>query len=198
MSALCIIKQQLADEMAVYSAKLVSFDRVFDEDVLNAKHEQLCIMTTEIETLEMKLIEMMMHCSERPYHETKKYEQLAEKMSAFHERETQLRSEINELLSKRDETYKAWKDSYMKVAERFCDSQAKLRKINEAENALLKLSRNKVKANNNIIMLVYIHCQINTLLGIANFKKENLPSTAFKCAWNNKLIDDETYELLKP
>jgi hypothetical protein len=198
MSALNIIKNGLAKDITECSAKLIAFDRVFDEDILHAKYEQLEIVTVEIDALEMMLISCMEVSGNLDYSETDKYKRFADKLSLFHERETQVKVEINELLSTRDVLYKKWKEDYILHADKFGQAQTKLRKIQDIENSLLSLTCNNIKANNNIIMLVYVHSQVNRLLSLANLKKENVPYNAFRVALNNNLIDDRTYEFLKP
>jgi hypothetical protein len=199
MSALTIIKNNLQRDISDYSSKLVSFDKIFDEDVLDAKHQQLEIISTEIQELEMRIMTCMIDSNDNVlYIHTDKFTNISDKMHVFHQREEEIKREIDILLSKRDELYTTWKEDYIRNAEHFAEAQTKLRKIQDIENSLIKLAYNKVKANNNIILLVYVHSQVNSLLAMANIKKEKSPYNAFKLAWNNQLIDDKVYDMLKP
>lgn len=189
MSALNLIKNNLQNNVVEYSSKLISFDRIFDEDVLDAKHEQLKIITHEIENLENQMMNFILRGEE--------YSKLTTKMLLFHDKEKEIQEEINRLVSSRDNLYNLWKDEYIGNAERFATAQQKLRQINDIENSLIKLVNNKVKANNNVILLVYIHGQVNKLLTLANMNKEKSPYKAFKVAWENQLITDNVYEMLR-
>lgn len=197
MSALNRIKNNLQSDIAEYSSKLVSFDRIFDEDALDAKHEQLKIIGLEIENLENRMMNFILSCNEVHYTQTEEYLQLNTKMSLFHNKEKEIQQEMDTLVSSRENLYKVWKDEYIRNAEHFANAQTKLRQINNIENSLIKLVNNKVKANNNIILLVYIHSQVNKLLTLANISKENSPYNAFKVAWHNQLISDNVYEILR-
>lgn len=197
MSALSLMKSNLQNDIIEYSSKLVSFDKVFDEDTMDAKHEQLKIITLEIENLENMMMNCIMRCDEIHYTQTEEYSELAQKMLLFHDKEKEVQQEMDSLISTRDNLYKAWKEDYIRNAEHFAEAQNKLRQINDIENSLIKLVNNKVKANNNVILLVYIHSQINKLLTLSNINKEKSPYNAFKLAWNNQLITDNVYDMLK-
>lgn len=197
MSALSLMKSNLQKDITEYSSKLVSFDKLFDEDALDAKHEQLKIITTEIENLEHRMMNCILKCDEVHYTESEEYSQLAQKMLLFHDKEKEIQQQMDILIATREELYKSWKVDYIRNAEHFAEAQTKLREINDIENSLIKLVNNKVKANNNIILLVYIHSQVNKLLTLANIKKEKSPYTAFKVALYNQLINDNVYEMLK-
>jgi len=197
MSALSLMKSNLQKDIMEYSSKLVSFDKLFDEDALDAKHEQLKIITTEIENLEHRMMNCILKCDEVHYTECEEYSQLAQKMLLFHDKEKEIQQQMDTLIATREELYKSWKVDYIRNAEHFAEAQTKLREINDIENSLIKLVNNKVKANNNIILLVYIHSQVNKLLTLANIKKEKSPYTAFKVALYNQLINDNVYEMLK-
>lgn len=197
MSTLALIKKNLQNDIAEYSSKLVSFDKIFDEDTLDAKHEQLKIISTEIENLENKMMNCILRGDEVHYTQTAEYSELAQKMLLFHDKEKEIQQEMDSLIASRDDLYKVWKNDYIRNAEHFTDAQDKLRQVSEIENSLIKLVNNKVKANNNVILLVYIHSQVNKLLTLANINKEKAPYNAFKTAWHNQLIDDKVYEMLK-
>lgn len=197
MSALYLLKSNLEKDIVEYSSKLVSFDKLFDEDTLDAKHEQLKIITVEIENLEHRMMNCIIKSDEVHYSETEEYSELTQKMLLFHDKEKEIQQQIDTLISTRDNLYKVWKDDYIRNAEHFAEAQTKLREINDIENSLIRLVSNKVKANNNIILLVYIHSQINKLLTLANINKEKSPYNAFKVAWHNQLINDNVYDMLK-
>lgn len=197
MAALNLMKTNLQNDILEYSSKLVSFDKVFDEDTLDAKQEQLKIITQEIESLEYMMMNCILRDNEVHYTQTEEYSELAQKMLLFHDKEKEIQQEMEALISSRDNLYKVWKEDYIRNAEHFADAQTKLRQINDIENSLIKLVNNKVKANNNIILLVYIHSQVNKLLVLANINKEKSPYNAFKVAWNNQIITDSIYEMLK-
>ena len=197
MAALNLMKTNLQNDILEYSSKLVSFDKVFDEDTLDAKQEQLKIITQEIENLEYMMMNCILRDNEVHYTQTEEYSELAQKMLLFHDKEKEIEQEMEALISSRDNLYKVWKEDYIRNAEHFADAQTKLRQINDIENSLIKLVNNKVKANNNIILLVYIHSQVNKLLVLANINKEKSPYNAFKVAWNNQIITDSIYEMLK-
>ena len=197
MAALNLMKTNLQNDILEYSSKLVSFDKVFDEDTLDAKQEQLKIITQEIESLEYMMMNCILRDNEVHYTQTEEYSELAQKMLLFHDKEKEIQQEMEALISSRDNLYKVWKEDYIRNAEHFADAQTKLRQINDIENSLIKLVNNKVKANNNIILLVYIHSQVNKLLVLAKINKEKSPYNAFKVAWNNHIITDSIYEMLK-
>jgi uncharacterized protein YukE len=199
MTALIELKASLAKTIASSSTELLSFDSVFDEDKFDAKNEQWVIMKDEIESLEMKLMSLMIeHQGEGHYTETDNFTDIAEKITLFHEKEATIHNEIQEMTQAREQLYDKWKREYLENARIFSDTQTKLRKVNDIDNALSKLRRNNIKANNNILLLVYIHSQVNTLLSIAGISKEKSPYKAFQVAWHNRLVDDKTYEYLKP
>lgn len=191
------MKSNLQKDIVEYSSKLISFDQMFDEDTLDAKNEQLNIITTEIEHLEHKMMNIILRCDEQHYTQDGEYSDLTQKMLLFHDKEKDIQEEMNTLINIREKLYQTWKADYMRNTEHFADAQTKLREINDIENSLTKLVRNKVKANNNIILLVYIHSQVNKLLAIAKINKEKSPYAAFKVAWHNQLINDNVYEMLK-
>lgn len=197
MSALSLMKSNLQKDIVEYSSKLVSFDNLFDEDALDARHEQLKIITTEIDNLEHRLMNCILRLDDVHYTQTVEYSELAQKMLLFHEKEKEVQHEMDTLISTRDHLYQTWKTDYIRNAEHFAEAQTKLREINDIENALIKLVTNKVKANNNIILLVYIHSQVNKLLALASIDKERSPYAAFKVAWHNQLITENVYEMLK-
>jgi hypothetical protein len=197
MSALNLIKKNLQNDITEYSSKLISFDKVFDEDILDATHEQLRIISIEIENLENMMMNCILRCDEVHYTQTGEYSELATKMLLFHDKEKEVQQDLDILISSRDNLYKVWKDDYIRNAEHFAEAQYKLRQFNDIENSLTKLVNNKVKANNNIILLVYIHSQVNKLLTLANINKEKSPYNAFKVAWNHQLITDNVYDMLK-
>ena len=197
MSALNLMKSNLQNDIIEYSSKLVSFDKVFDEDTLDAKQEQLKIITLAIENLENKMMDCILRVDEVHYTESEEYSDLAMKMLLFNDKEKQIQQEMDTLISSRENLYKIWKEDYIRNAEHFANAQNKLRQINDIENSLIKLVNNKVKANNNIILLIYIHSQVNKLLSLANINKENSPYNAFNVAWYNKLITDNVYGMLK-
>ncbi len=199
MAALYALKSSLSREMVETSAELMSFDRVFDEDELSAKTEQWAIVKEEIDRLEMAMMNTMINnCQECVYTDTENFGVIADKMTVFHQKEAKIHQEIQEMMSLRDELYAKWKQEYLANAEKFSDAQNKLRRIQDIENVLLKLSSKGIKASNNLILLVYIHSQVNALLSIAGISKENVPYKAFQVAWQNQLVDDRTYEFLKP
>lgn len=199
MAALYALKSSLSREMAESSAELMSFDKIFDEDQFSAKNEQWTIIKEEIDRLEMAMMNTMMHNRhDCVYTETEEFNVIADKMAVFHEKEAKIHQDIQEMISLREELYAKWKGDYMANAEKFADAQNKLRRIQDIENVLLKLTRQGIKASNNLILLVYIHGQVNALLNIAGISKENVPYKAFQVAWQNKLVDDRTYEFLKP
>ena len=191
------MKSNLQKDIMEYSSKLVSFDKLFDEDILDAKQEQLKIVITEIDNLEHRLMNCILKCDEVHYTETQEYSELAQKMLLFHNKEKEVQQQMDTLIATREDLYKSWKVDYMRNAEHFAEAQTKLKEINDIENSLIKLVTNKVKANNNIILLVYIHSQVNKLLTLANIKKEKSPYTAFNVAWYNQLITENVYEMLK-
>lgn len=197
MSSLSLMKSNLQNDIIEYSSKLVSFDKVFDEDTLDAKHEQLKIITLEIENLENRMMNCILRVDEVHYTQTEEYSELAQKMMLFHDKEKEIQQEMDTLISSRDNIYKVWKEDYIRNAEHFAEAHNKLRQINDIENSLIRLVNNKVKANNNVILLVYIHSQVNKLLALANINKEKSPYNAFKVAWHNQLITDNVYEMLK-
>lgn len=197
MSTLSLMKSNLQKDIMEYSSKLVSFDKLFDEDILDAKQEQLKIVITEIDNLEHRLMNCILKCDEVHYTETQEYSELAQKMLLFHNKEKEVQQQMDTLIATREDLYKSWKVDYMRNAEHFAEAQTKLKEINDIENSLIKLVTNKVKANNNIILLVYIHSQVNKLLTLANIKKEKSPYTAFNVAWYNQLITENVYEMLK-
>jgi hypothetical protein len=197
MAALMLMKSNLQKDIVEYSSKLVSFDQLFDEDTLDAKNEQMSIITTEIENLEHRMMNMILRGDEVHYTETTEYSDLSQKMLLFHDKEKDIQKEMDALIDIRDKLYQTWKVDYIRNAEHFADAQTKLREINDIENSLIKLVNNKVKANNNIILLVYIHSQVNKLLAHANINKEKSPYAAFKVAWHNQLINNNIYEMLK-
>lgn len=199
MAALIELKASLAKMITSSSSELLSFDRVFDEDSLDAKNEQWAIVKDEIERLEMKLMTLMVdHQGDGHYTETDDFTDIAEKIAAFHLKEQAIHKDIQEMTEAREQLYEQWKTKYLESARVFSDTQTKLRKVNDICNALSKLTAKGIKANNNILLLVYIHCQVNALLSIAGLGKEKSPYKAFQVAWYNGLVDDRTYEFLKP
>ena len=199
MTALIELKASLAETMQSSSTELISFDRLFDEDKLDAKNEQWVIMKDEIERLEMKLMSLMVdHQGEGHYTETDNFTDIAEKITLFHKKEAAILNEIQEMTQAREQLYDKWKMEYLENARIFSDTQTKLRKVNDIDNALSRLRRNNIKASNNILLLVYIHSIVNTLLNIAGISKEKSAYKAFQVAWHNGLVDDKTYEYLKP
>lgn len=199
MATLTELKASLQTTIASSSTELQSFDRVFDEDKLDAKNEQWTIVKDEIERLEMKLMSLMVeHQGPNHYTETNDFESIADKITLFREKETAIHNEIQEMTHTREQLYEKWKNDYLESALIFSDAQTKLRKVHDIDNSLSKLVKNNVKANNNILLLVYIHSQVNTLLSIAGIKKEKSPYKAFQVAWHHGLIDEKTYEKLKP
>jgi hypothetical protein len=197
MSALMLMKSNLQKDIVEYSSKLVSFDKLFDEDTLDAKNEQLNIITTEIENVEHRMMNIILRGDDEHYTQTAEYASLAQKMLLFHDKEKNIQEEMDMLITIREKLYQTWKLDYIRNAEHFADAQTKLREINDIENSLIKLVNNKVKANNNVILLVYIHSQVNKLLAIANINKEKSPYAAFKVALHNQLINNNVYEMLK-
>lgn len=199
MAALNELKSSLAKVIASSSSELHSFDRVFDEDSLDAKNEQWTIVKEEIERLEMKLLTLMVdHQGDCHYTDTQDFDEVAQKITLFREKEAAIHKEVTEMTEAREQLYEQWKEKYLENARIFSDAQTKLRNINDVYNALSKLTGKGIKANNNIVLLVYIHSQINSLLAIAGINKEKSPYKAFHVAWCNRLVDDRTYEFLKP
>lgn len=199
MSAFIELKTRLSKTIESSASELLSFDKVFDEDNLDAKNEQLSIIRDEIERLEMELMSVMVeYRGECHYTETDDFTHISEKITLFHQKEASLHNELQEMTKARDQLYTQWKQTYLDNARIFSDTQTTLKNVNDIENALSKLRRKKIKANNNIVLLVYIHSQVNSLLSIAGLNKEKSPYKAFQVAWHNGLVDDNTYEYLKP
>lgn len=196
MAALQELKDALMEEINVASKALIPFDRVFDEDTLHAKNEQLIIIKDEIDRLEMQLMSLVINNNAGLYTDTEQYSVLADKMSLFHEKENEVLNEIQTMTQARDQLYDEWKNEYMDKADKFTKAQTKLKKLLDIEETLLKLSKKGIKANNNILLFVYIHSQVNALLNLADIKKERSPYKAFEVAWHHGLIDDETYKAL--
>ena len=67
MSALSLMKSNLQKDIVEYSSKLVSFDNLFDEDALDARHEQLKIITTVIRVKMKEMIVMAMKAFQETY-----------------------------------------------------------------------------------------------------------------------------------
>lgn len=199
MSAFNELKARLSKTIESSASELLSFDKVFDEDNLDAKNEQLSIIRDEIERLEMELMSVMVeYRGECHYTETDDFTHISEKITLFHQKEASLHNELQEMTKARDQLYTQWKQTYLDNARIFSDTQTTLKNVNDIENALSKLRRKKIKASNNIVLLVYIHSQVNSLLSIAGLNKEKSPYKAFQVAWYNRLVDDNTYEYLKP
>lgn len=198
MASLNILKASLTKDIATYSSELISFDRVFDEDRLVAKQEQWVIVKDEIERLEMGLMSLMIERRDQlHYTETVEFDALSYKMAVFHEKELMIHKEIQELNLSREQLYDKWKKDYLISAENLTEAQTKLRKIHDVETCLTRLCRKDIRTSNNVLMVVHLQSQINTLLSIAGIKKEKSPYKAFQVAWHHQLIDDATYDCLR-
>lgn len=197
MATLRSLKASLTKDIATYSTELVSFDRVFDEDILIAKQEQWMIVKDEIDRLEMCLMSLIIERYHIHYTETIEFSVIADKITVFHDKEIRIQKEIEDLNLTREQLYNKWKKDYLTSAENLTQAQTKLRKIHDVESSLTRLYRKNSYVRNDVLTLVHLHNQINTLLSFVNIKKERSPYKAFQVAWHHKLIDDATYDCLR-
>jgi hypothetical protein len=197
MATLRSLKASLTKDIATYSLELVSFDRVFDEDILIAKQEQWMIVKDEIDRLEMCLMSLIIERDHIHYTETVEFSVIADKITVFHDKEIRIQKEIEDLNLTREQLYNKWKKDYLTSAENLTQAQTKLRKIHDVESSLTRLYRKNIYVRNDVLTLVHLHNQINALLSFVSIKKERSPYKAFQVAWHHKLIDDATYDCLQ-
>jgi hypothetical protein len=176
------------DELCVVSTNLIPFDRVFDEDALVAKREQHDMIAVELKGLKAMMDEIF-NVNDASYIS------YLERYNAFHEAITRIEKELDELLIARMVEYSTWKKKYMDTSVEIVAIQSKIKNLQDVERTLAKFLSHK-HAGKNVLQLVSMHNKVNTLLSVANFRKENTPQNAFKSARDKKLLDEKTFQRL--
>jgi DNA repair exonuclease SbcCD ATPase subunit len=194
MAALATIKADLKDEINSLQNALIPFDRLFDEDELEANREKLSILHDEVDRLENSLITSI--CSQQGAYSDARYQAALEKLRTFTARYEAVKNKIAAMLFEREVKHDVWKQSYTKVSEEIMTRNTSLQRIEKLETELEKVRAMKIKVRHNIVLLISLHSQVNFLLALRGTRKQNLPFAAFKSAHTEKLIDDDTYKAL--
>lgn len=200
MATLMSMKQKLNEKIHSCNSKLIPFDKVFDEDYLHAKQEQLGIIAEEIEFLQMKLIVdictpekagIFMTRSEDPEHAA-----IQEKLALFETRYQEVQKSIQNIHMFRKTKYDSWKSEYLQITEDIAQYKEQLSKFEDIERALAAACVCAKAPRHNLIHLIFLHTQANFLLASAGCKKESVPFTAFRSAYRNGLISKATLNKL--
>jgi hypothetical protein len=197
MATLKSIKQQLHEKIHFCNNKLIPFDKVFDEDYLHAKQEQLEIIAEEIEFLQMRMIvdickpEKASVLSEDP-----EYTVIHEKLMLFEARHQEVKNSIHSIHTFRKTKYDTWKSEYLRITEEIALHKEQLTKFEDIERVLLAACVCAKAPRHNLIHLIFLHTQANYLLASAGCKKESVPFTAFRSAYRNGLISRLTLNKL--
>lgn len=200
MATLKSIKQQLHENIHFCNSKLIPFDKVFDEDYLHAKQEQLDIIAEEIDFLQMRLIVDICKPEKVGVYDTRsedpEYAAIQEKLGLFEERYQQVKDTINNVHTFRKTKYDSWKSEYLRITEEIADYKERITKFEDIERVLAAACVCAKAPRHNLIHLIFLHTQANYLLASAGCKKESVPFTAFRSAYRNGLISKATLNKL--
>jgi hypothetical protein len=200
MATLKNIKQQLHEKIHFYNNKLIPFDKVFDEDYLHAKQEQLEIIAEEIQFLQMKLIVHVCRPKKKGACESSsedlEYTSIQEKLVLFEERYQEVKNSIRSIHTFRKTKYDSWKVEYLRITEEIAALKEQLTKFEDIERVLVAACVCAKAPRHNLIHLIFLHTQANYLLASAGCKKESVPFTAFRSAYRNGLISRLTLNKL--
>ena len=197
MSALHQYKILFEKEIQELSAQLQPFDKIFDDDILKARQEQLNIISEEIQNIEVRLVDALNTNSDyESISDNNEYNKVATKLSIFQNLYTSVEEEIKKLCARRAQLYDAWKESYEKTGIKLVDAQKKMELVNDISKSLTDVYQSKCPPRNNILMLLHLFSQMNTLLGALGHDRESSPFAAFQSAHNKELIDEDTYATL--
>jgi hypothetical protein len=200
MATLKAIKQQLQEQIHCCYNKLIPFDKVFDEDFLHAKQEQLSIIAEEIQLLQMKLIVHICRTEKAGVHESPnedpEYEMIHEKLVLFEERYQEVTTNIRNIHIFRKTKYDIWKSEYIRMTREIAGYKEELAKFENIEKVLAAACLCAKAPRHNLIHLIFLHTQTNYLLALAGCKKESVAFTAFKSAYYNGLISRDTFNRL--
>jgi hypothetical protein len=193
------MKQQLHDKVHLCNSKLIPFDKVFDEDYLHAKQEQLDIIAEEIDFLQMKLIVDICKPEKATVYilsDDPEYALIQEKLVLFEERYQQVKKNIHDIHTFRKTKYDSWKSEYLRITEEIALHKEHLIKFEDIERVLAAACVCAKAPRHNLIHLIFLHTQANYLLAAAGCKKESVPFTAFRSAYRNGLISKLTLNKL--
>jgi hypothetical protein len=200
MARLMEIRETLHASYDECSKEMVPFDKVFDEDKLEAHREHIEILKDEIANLELRLIAIVCNPdydnSLDSTVEMVEYEQTTEMLSKFCIRHQKAENKLRSLLMERKVKHKIWKEAYNHNAEKLTTISCKITRLNEIAMSFAKVRSMHSKPRHNLILMIQLHSQVNFLLSLGNVKRENTPFAAFKKAHSYDLIDQRTYDAL--
>lgn len=191
------VELELEDELQRCIAQLIPFDKVFDEDSLEAHREQASILKAEIENLEIQLVAFICDPVGKTDQEyDARYVQLTEKLQLFRNRLKVAEDMVHTLMLERSCTHGIWKERYMTKTEQIADITTKLNKIRDVKAILDNASKTSSRPRHNLILMMQLHSHVNFLLKLHGIRKENTPFAAFRSAHNHGLIKDQVFQAL--
>lgn len=179
---------QLTKECDTLVSTLISFDKVYDEDYLEAKVYQLAIVKEEVQRLELEHESITASNSERRF-------EIYDKIELFNSKLCSLTEEINALQCERNNKHQIWKENYMQKAEKLAELDSLLKSIEQVQYVLDLTKKKKLKLSKNVMSLCSLHSDVNNILRAKSIKKEKTPHKAIISAYNHGLISQEAYKL---
>jgi hypothetical protein len=181
------MKNDLEVEYNNLTNQLIPFDKVYDEDFLEAKEYQIMLISIEIDNLELELF-MTFDSFLRV--------EMVRKIDTFTEKCQLLEEEIETLKKDRYEKHEAWKSKYLETSKRLCEVKTAVNVIDTFQT-ILELSRKKNKTvSKNVMTLCSLQCEFNNILKLCGHKKQGTPHKSFRTAYTHHLISEMTYNWL--
>lgn len=191
------VAAKLQDDLQKCTSQLIPFDKVFDEDNLEALREQQSIIEDEISHLETKLVAFICDPKEKKEDEYEaKYGELTEKLNLFCDRQKKTADLIHVCETERNVTYQIWKERYMNKTEEIADITVKLQRLHDLHEMLNRVQIMSSKPRHNLILMLQLQSHINFLLALQGIKREKSPFAAFRSAHNHGFIEDKVFSAL--
>jgi hypothetical protein len=181
------MRNELESEYNYLTSQLIPFDKVYDEDFLEAKEYQIMLISIEIDNLELELF-MTFDSIVRI--------EIVRKIDTFTKKLEALENEIHILRQERYTIHEVWKSEYVEKSKKIYEIKNEINIINTFETILEITKKKKTKLNKNVMMLCSLHSEVNNILQMFGFKKQGAPYTSFRMAYNNDLINESTYKWL--
>lgn len=183
------VHHQLWQQYQAVNSTLIPFDKIYDEDHLEAKRYQACIIKEEIHRLELEL-ETMTAVSNAMVQRSK------DKLELFNDKLDTLCSEIDILEAARDRQHQSWKEGYMKALEKLVHLDKHIKSIERVQHLLEVAQKKDLKFSKNVMLLCSLQSEVNNLLQLKQLRKERLPHNAFRVAYNHGLVSKDAYTLM--
>jgi hypothetical protein len=179
------MRNELESELMYLASQLVPFDKVYDEDFLEAKEYQFMLISNEIDNLELDLFMTF---------DSKLRIKMVRKTEAFTKKFEDIEKEIKLLRQDRYDKHEAWKAEYLENIKSMSEIKTKIDVIDTFVTVLEICKKKRTKlSSKNAMTLCSLHSEFNNILQMLGYKKQGAPYTSFRMAYKNKLISENTY-----